>query len=714
MIVEGYTDVLAAHQAGFENVVASLGTALTAGQVELATRYADAVALAYDVDLAGETATQRGLLEELGPVVSKVRVIRIPAGKDPDEFIKTDPDGWRTAVADATELLPYFMQRAAGDVDMRQAQGRSAYTRRMIDLLRRIPDRVEQDSYVPGLAKLAGIDERVLRDELARGPRALPVRPLEPAARDMGEPMLMPLEREALTLLLLNPGLAAEQGSEPLPLHDEWARALGEAWIAAVKASGTPPPLEAFVTVSTRPVASWRAACWHQPAPVAASSTSTSIARRSASACCACGRSRSRSGSPISRHSSASERRTRTGPPSRISNDSSRCCTSSGSSSNKRSSRRPWWPAIGGIDLVATTTTTRNRPKGGTTEAKPKATAKPAHQSRGAEGDGEAVPQGLGAEGDRDNGSEGFTCEGTSHQGHGIGQVGGHGNACRCQERQGNQEREGSHPEAARHGDAGQGEPRQAIDNGRGRQGTAQGIGSEADRHQGSDQSAPAKPAAKKASPSREAAGQNGKASAAVIEGLLNKGRSEGFITQDQILEAVPQPEANLAADRGAVRGRRGERRRGPGRGEQADPDRRARARGRGAAEPGHQARGRGGSRGAGGGPHRHRRPGSHVPQGDRQGRPPDRRGRGGARQGDRAGREGGRGPGTGAGQPLHLGQHQLDEPKARSMAAMRAFDLPKESPRVTRDAIDWWSARKRGTIEPPGQAVEGAQGART
>ena len=247
VIVEGYTDVLAAHQAGFENVVASLGTALTAGQVELATRYADAVALAYDVDLAGETATQRGLLEELGPVVSKVRVIRIPAGKDPDEFIKTDPDGWRTAVAEATELLPYFMQRAAADVDMRQAQGRSAYTRRMLDLLRRIPDRVEQDSYVPGLAKLAGIDERVLRDELARGPRAVPVRPLEPGTREGAEPMLQPLEREALTLLLLNPGLAAEQDGQPLPLRDEWARALGEAWIIAVRAGDQRPQLEAFV-----------------------------------------------------------------------------------------------------------------------------------------------------------------------------------------------------------------------------------------------------------------------------------------------------------------------------------------------------------------------------------------------------------------------------------------------------------------------------------
>jgi DNA primase len=247
VIVEGYTDVLAAHQAGFENVVASLGTALTAGQVELATRYADAVALAYDVDLAGETATQRGLLEELGPVVSKVRVIRIPAGKDPDEFIKTDPDGWRTAVAEATELLPYFMQRAAADVDIRQPQGRSAYTRRMLDLLRRIPDRVEQDSYVPGLAKLAGIDERVLRDELARGPRAVPVRPLEPATREVAEPMLGPLEREALTLLLLNPTLAHEQGTQPLPLRDQWARALGEAWITAVKESERRPALETFV-----------------------------------------------------------------------------------------------------------------------------------------------------------------------------------------------------------------------------------------------------------------------------------------------------------------------------------------------------------------------------------------------------------------------------------------------------------------------------------
>jgi DNA primase len=249
VIVEGYTDVMAAHQAGFTNVVASLGTALTAGQVELANRFADAVALAYDVDLAGEAATQRGLLEELGPVVSKVRVIRIPAGKDPDELIRTDPDGWRAAVGEAEELLPYFMQRAAAEVDLRQPHGRSAYTRRMLDLLRRIPDRVERDSYVPRLAQLASIDERILRDELARSPQAVAIRPLEGGGRTRDEePRLGPLEREALTLLLLNPTLTTELADDdPLPLRDAAARALAQAWRASVAGTDGPIQLEPFV-----------------------------------------------------------------------------------------------------------------------------------------------------------------------------------------------------------------------------------------------------------------------------------------------------------------------------------------------------------------------------------------------------------------------------------------------------------------------------------
>ena len=249
VIVEGYTDVMAAHQAGFTNVVASLGTALTAGQVELANRFADAVALAYDVDLAGEAATQRGLLEELGPVVSKVRVIRIPAGKDPDELIRTDPDGWRAAVANAQELMPYFIDSAWRDVDQRHAGHRSGYATRMLDLIRRIPNRVERDPLVTTVAMKSGIDERILRDELARGPQAVPIRGLDVGDGPSDEDeRIGRLERAVLTLLLLDPTLTSElPPDEPLPMRDAAAVALGRALREAAAAAGGSVDLEPFV-----------------------------------------------------------------------------------------------------------------------------------------------------------------------------------------------------------------------------------------------------------------------------------------------------------------------------------------------------------------------------------------------------------------------------------------------------------------------------------
>ena len=102
VIVEGYTDALMAHQAGFDNVVASLGTALTPGQVALLTRYASRIALAYDVDPAGEKAgtlgvtALAGLIGQLqadtsGVKLEDVRVARLPDGKDPDEVVRESP-----------------------------------------------------------------------------------------------------------------------------------------------------------------------------------------------------------------------------------------------------------------------------------------------------------------------------------------------------------------------------------------------------------------------------------------------------------------------------------------------------------------------------------------------------------------------------------------------------------------------------------------------
>jgi DNA primase len=238
VIVEGYTDVMAAHQAGFANVVASLGTALTSGQIELATRYADAVALAYDVDLAGEAATQRGLLEELGPdqSVSKVRVVRIPAGKDPDELIRTDPDAWRRAVSEAKPVIEYFIDRTAADVGLDSVAGKRELTGRVLALLKRVGDPIERNLYLQRLARIVGIEERILGEALQREPvRRAPSRPAAAATSGSSDGVperthLAPLEAEALTLLLRYPALAAELPVEELPLRDATASALVNAW----------------------------------------------------------------------------------------------------------------------------------------------------------------------------------------------------------------------------------------------------------------------------------------------------------------------------------------------------------------------------------------------------------------------------------------------------------------------------------------------------
>ena len=255
VIVEGYTDVMAAHQAGFANVVASLGTALTRGQIELATRYADGIALAYDVDLAGEAATQRGLLEELGPdqSVSRVRVVRIPAGKDPDELIRNDPDAWRTAVADAKPVIEYFMERTAAEVDLDSITGKRELTGRALALLKRVGDPVERSLYLQRLARLVNVEEKVLLEALARepvrrAPRLAPL-PVGPGAATPAVEGLGPLEREALSLLLRYPALTADLPQEgPLPFRDAATGALVTAWRERVaQGDATAADLEAFV-----------------------------------------------------------------------------------------------------------------------------------------------------------------------------------------------------------------------------------------------------------------------------------------------------------------------------------------------------------------------------------------------------------------------------------------------------------------------------------
>ena len=179
IIVEGYTDALMAHQAGFQNVVGGLGTALTAAQVELITRYAPSIALAYDVDPAGQSAGTFGATELTALIaeiqrsgarigLTDVGVVRLPEGKDPDEVIRDDRPLWETATADPQPIMDYLVEYFAARHDPHSVGGRKRLVEAVAPTLRRIGDPVERGAYVQALSRRSGVDERAILEVLQR------------------------------------------------------------------------------------------------------------------------------------------------------------------------------------------------------------------------------------------------------------------------------------------------------------------------------------------------------------------------------------------------------------------------------------------------------------------------------------------------------------------------------------------------------------------
>jgi DNA primase len=171
-----------------------------------------------------------------------VRVIRVPAGKDPDELIRSDPDGWRRAVDQSKGVIDYFMDRAVAEGNTRTAGGLRDIADRVLDVLRRVQNPMERDSFVPDLTRLTGLDERLLRAELrrpARGvstqPRSAPIEVSAGTAADA----LSRLELEALALLLRHPEAASRAEPGDLPFRDATVRALAGAALDEAGGRGT-------------------------------------------------------------------------------------------------------------------------------------------------------------------------------------------------------------------------------------------------------------------------------------------------------------------------------------------------------------------------------------------------------------------------------------------------------------------------------------------
>lgn len=169
LLCEGYMDVIAVNQAGFSNAVASLGTALTSEQAVLMKRYADEIVICYDADGAGQKATARAipLLRNAGLLV---RVLTIPNGKDPDEFIKSKgadgPAAFKAIVEGSGNDVEYNLQKLRAEFDTGTSDGRVGYLEAASRLIAEIESPIERDVYAARLSKEYEIDKNALMTQI--------------------------------------------------------------------------------------------------------------------------------------------------------------------------------------------------------------------------------------------------------------------------------------------------------------------------------------------------------------------------------------------------------------------------------------------------------------------------------------------------------------------------------------------------------------------
>jgi len=268
VIVEGYMDVIAAHQHGFHNVIAQMGTALTDRQVRVLKRYASDVVLALDSDQAGTQAMIRGhdvVIEAGGegeqpvPVVNwrglvtyqeaasvELRIAVLPEGKDPDDVIRDDAESWSVLIADARPVLDFRLDAASAAVDLANPRGRSDLVRDFLPLLSAVTDPVVRAHYLQRLSRLSQTGEEELAAMLARPQRAAKS-PSVPQLTSKGDAT----EEFTLSLLLQHDSLREDGLNAPETLFwDAQARQVLVLWkelaeVSAVK-NALPPELDAY------------------------------------------------------------------------------------------------------------------------------------------------------------------------------------------------------------------------------------------------------------------------------------------------------------------------------------------------------------------------------------------------------------------------------------------------------------------------------------
>ena len=157
ILCEGYMDVISLNQAGFDNAVATLGTAITPEQARLMRQYCEEVVISYDSDGAGQKATMRAI-NLLGEAGVEARVLQMTGAKDPDEYVqKYGADGFRMLIQQSGGAISFELKKLTDGLDMDAPEGRAAYLKKAIELLAEVDNRIDRLVYVSDTARLCNM-----------------------------------------------------------------------------------------------------------------------------------------------------------------------------------------------------------------------------------------------------------------------------------------------------------------------------------------------------------------------------------------------------------------------------------------------------------------------------------------------------------------------------------------------------------------------------
>lgn len=209
VVVEGNLDVIASHQAGVKNVVATAGTALTPMHLKELSRFTPDIRLAFDQDDAGINAAERSI-----PIANQagvsLSIITVPSGKDPDELIKKDPKAWQEVINKQSYAFDWLIEHLKNQYDVSSAQGKRLFTDKILPIVKQLKDKVEQEHYIEAIARETDISKDALEQKLTTQKQANPAprkRTVEVEKVDQHTADRLKNQNHFMCLLLMQPSL---------------------------------------------------------------------------------------------------------------------------------------------------------------------------------------------------------------------------------------------------------------------------------------------------------------------------------------------------------------------------------------------------------------------------------------------------------------------------------------------------------------------------